>query len=374
MNRQTQRFSGKTLETAVLGAINELGEDAEILDARRVRRGGVGGFFASEHYVVTARPSARSAAGGVRTSDAAMPGTAMPDAAVRAAAPAVAAAPVMTVGYDDAAPVGFEAHLRELVTAVETQGLVADRVRPAAVPRDPVPMPASAAHRVSPLPRFFSDEDLVPIGGGRPRPVQAPAFVSPFAEVVGMDDGWDVDDELEVDLREPVAVHTPAPRQRVAAGAARPAPVVETPTWQAWNPPSISSQAPPAPPAAQAAPATQTAPVIDLRGPDGPGWSHEALAALGVPEAVLTRIPEGLEGDMAWTAALEQAIREVVPPPPDPQQLGAALSVSGPAAAAPRLLQAALTGYPLGDLQLADRRVPATAFELTLAIRSCLRP
>jgi hypothetical protein len=287
----------------------------------------------------------------------------------------------MTV--DDLAPAGFEAHLRELVTAVETQGLVADRVRPAAVPRDPVPMPASAAHRVSPLPRFFSDEDLVPIGAGRPRPVQAPAFVAPFAEVVGIDDGWYADEEPELDLREPVAVHAPPPRQRVAAGAVRQAPAAAAaapgaaqPAWKAWNPPAVSAPLPAAPLPAMPAPqvAAPAAPVIDLRGPDGPGWSHEALAALGVPDAVLSRIPEGLEGDMAWTAALEQAIRDLVPPPPDPQQLGAALSVSGPAAAAPRLLQAALTGYPLGDLQLADRRVPATALELTLAIRSCLRP
>ena len=52
-------YSGRTVEIAVRNAMEDLGDDAEILSARRVRRGGVGGFFASEHVEVSARRVAR---------------------------------------------------------------------------------------------------------------------------------------------------------------------------------------------------------------------------------------------------------------------------------------------------------------------------
>jgi hypothetical protein len=71
LSAKPQRFRGRTAEEAVLHAIEALGEDAEVVDARRVRRSGVLGLLAGEHVEVTARPRGGEAAFG-RALDAAM--------------------------------------------------------------------------------------------------------------------------------------------------------------------------------------------------------------------------------------------------------------------------------------------------------------
>ena len=45
----TLRFDGPTLEEAVEAAKRQLGPAPKIVAATRVRKGGVGGFFAREH-------------------------------------------------------------------------------------------------------------------------------------------------------------------------------------------------------------------------------------------------------------------------------------------------------------------------------------
>lgn len=52
----TQRFEGHTIEEALSAAVSSFGEQLDIIDAQRVRRGGVMGFFAKECFEVVAAP------------------------------------------------------------------------------------------------------------------------------------------------------------------------------------------------------------------------------------------------------------------------------------------------------------------------------
>jgi hypothetical protein len=122
------------------------------------------------------------------------------------------------------------------------------------------------------------------------------------------------------------------------------------------------------PPPPGAAPRSSTIDLREERG-SGPVWSTERLRGLGVPEAVLELMPTAsLDSDVAWTVALEAAIRARLPLTPT-----VPLAVHGYGDnAAVKMLESTLDGYAIGDLHLIDRVVPATSFELALAIRACL--
>jgi len=53
-----QRFEGESIETALAAAVESLGPDLEVAEARKVRTGGVLGFFAKERFEVLAAPKA----------------------------------------------------------------------------------------------------------------------------------------------------------------------------------------------------------------------------------------------------------------------------------------------------------------------------
>jgi hypothetical protein len=50
----TQQFEGATIEAALAEAARVLGPNVQVAEARKVRKGGVGGFFAQERYEVDA--------------------------------------------------------------------------------------------------------------------------------------------------------------------------------------------------------------------------------------------------------------------------------------------------------------------------------
>ena len=54
MSSTRQRFEGSSIETALAAAVGSLGPDLEVAEARKVRRGGVLGFFAKERFEVLA--------------------------------------------------------------------------------------------------------------------------------------------------------------------------------------------------------------------------------------------------------------------------------------------------------------------------------
>ena len=49
----TRQFDGPTLEAALEAVRAEVGSDAKILGAEKVRTGGIAGFFAKERFEVT---------------------------------------------------------------------------------------------------------------------------------------------------------------------------------------------------------------------------------------------------------------------------------------------------------------------------------
>lgn len=59
MSRTRQRFEGQSIETALAAAVTSLGPDLEVSEARKVRSGGLLGFFAKERYEVLAAPKAQ---------------------------------------------------------------------------------------------------------------------------------------------------------------------------------------------------------------------------------------------------------------------------------------------------------------------------
>ncbi len=65
----THRFRAATIDAALAEARSELGPDVEILEANRIRRGGVGGFFAADLGVEIAIRRATGNAGGTVNGD-----------------------------------------------------------------------------------------------------------------------------------------------------------------------------------------------------------------------------------------------------------------------------------------------------------------
>ena len=60
MAESTQRFSGRSLEEAIGNATDVLGSGAEVIEAKRVRRGGILGMMKHDSYEVSARARAGS--------------------------------------------------------------------------------------------------------------------------------------------------------------------------------------------------------------------------------------------------------------------------------------------------------------------------
>lgn len=356
MPRPTQQFSGKTLEAAVLAAIDELGESAEILEAKRMRRGGIGGFFASESYVVTARANDRHVTGApLRVS---VVGQHEPAPSSPATDP-VAAPPGQTE---------FQSHLHRLIAAAEAKQHESEHREQMMAEHAARPTFAAGINTTD-LPRFFTDEDLRPLPVAQ-ETIVTPAWTDAIVEAAAGHRHEPVVLAPRVAVAEPVVVGA---RLEPAFAAAEP----RIPEYASAGVGGGGTGFPPPPPGPPATP--RPAPpngigpdgVIDLRSTD-PQWSLDHLRALGLPEAVLVEVSEA-EGDMAWTAAVEHAIRTIVPPPADLRDPSVTLVVNGNGAhSVARMIQAALNGYPLGELLLGGRRVPATSVELTLAIRSCL--
>ena len=308
MPTQAKTYSGRTVEIAVRNAMDELGDDAEILSARRVRRGGVGGFFASEHVEGSARRVARA-----RPLQQPM-------------------APPVTIDLSDRAverraqTMAFEDHLQQMVLAVEHDEDAPDppsdgpwRLSPDPREGRSGPNPRSEGRsgpdgRSTTMPRRLTDADLAPLPPAPPLPPPkppAPIVAAPVAPVFEP-------------VLEPVLEDRPARR----------------------GPRKTASQK------------------------RGPQWSITNLRRLGVAEEVLRRLvaPQPAT-DTAWTVALERAISDALPLGESRDRI--AMHGYG-AESAVTLLASALRGHRVDYIHLRERTAPASALELALAIRSCL--
>lgn len=299
MSTRILRYSGGTVEEAVQNAIDALGRDIEILHARKVRRGGVMGFFAHEHVEVTVR------AEGAGPRPAAEPLAPI----VMSAAPIVmSAAPVAEAYQLAAAPAAgasvFDDHLERAMASIEAREQAA----------------------AAPAPRRLTPDDLAPLAADEPdagaATVSAAPAPTPSAGATATPSSHDGSSVDVIDLRA---------LDRAAS-------------------PSVAA--------------------VD---PGAPRWSLATLRAVGVPAPVLAHLsplaPDDTGADLAWTAALTEAISRSIPP----ASAHAPVAVHGYGAeAAVTLLAHAVAGIPIGALHLAEGPVVASPFELALAVRSCL--
>ena len=107
--------------------------------------------------------------------------------------------------------------------------------------------------------------------------------------------------------------------------------------------------------------------------PGEPRWSRAALLRLGLDERFLARVMVADHADdQAWTMALANAVKTELFAAAAAVPDGSVTVTGTGAAAAVNLINAAACGFPSDRLCLPGGDVPATAMELTLAVRSCL--
>lgn len=347
-----QRFEGKSIEDALAAAAAALGPDLQVTDAKRVREGGVLGFFAKERYEVIAEPGLYdwaddpgAALASTLVDSARMP--APPNTTVEEAASVSPRAPALPSAEAavDAATAAVAA-LRDFPRPAAAPVLAP---QPAAVTR-PAPARRSALQTADPGERI--DQALRALvdeveAGERMTVTQtgAPTNGPTFAEALVAAQRFDLDDRLPlIDVDDDIVAAPPVPL------------AITLPAEPVITAPAVSVVAPP-----PARPGRE------------PIWSRNALAGLGVPVEVLARLPIiDPDNDLEWTAALGRAIAAEVPAA---GTLGPAtrLSVSGYGlAAAVDLVRAGVQGFTPDALVIDSQPVPATATELALAIRSLL--
>jgi hypothetical protein len=150
-----QRFEGTTIEAALSAAARSLGEGLTVSEARRVRKGGVLGFFAREHYEVLAAPGGMNGHANGHSNGAGSP-----------AAPLVA--PEADVLQDA---------IRSLVEEVESREQLHETID--LRPRQATPPPTTAA----PTPESFVPEQAFtqpeidePVSAVEEEPIDVPSF------------------------------------------------------------------------------------------------------------------------------------------------------------------------------------------------------
>lgn len=337
---QTQRFDGDSIEAALEAAASTLGPDVVVTEARRIRHGGVMGFFARERYVVEAEaPIAEPVAVPVTVvpQAAVLPTAVLPPAAMPAAPPETNVDLAFQALVDDI-------ERREAATAV-----LAPPPPPAAIP---TAMPAPVTQ--STLPPL--DTIGPPPAEAAPRPVAPPPAVAqplPVATPAGKHAAEDDADAWVAGLHRFVA-------DEEAASPTTFEEIDEEADDIDEIDPLMAAETEPEPRMRRAR----------VRGGD-PAWNVRALRALGVPGAICKRL-DGLSAgsDLEWTMALEQAIEAEIPPPARATDLVCVYGQGRESAV--KMLAAGVAGLPPGIIVIDGREVVATPAELALAIRALL--
>jgi hypothetical protein len=341
-------FRGRTAEEAVLTAIAALGEDAEVVDARRVRRAGVLGLFAGEHVEVTARPRGGAPSTFERTlhraiddrarDHIAMDGTVVDDRLVDLRGVDLRGVDLRDVDLRDV-------DLRDVdLRGVDLRGVDL---------RDDVDLRDGARARDTPptsrLPARFGDDDLVPLP----------------------------DPPAGTEARAILSLAPPPPLPAGIAVAANPAVIDLRSHAQNRARAAQLAPPPPPPPPQQPRPARARSVVDLISGGDGSNretstvrWGRAELRAIAVPQVVLDHLPVADPvSDALWTMALETAIWWAL----RKHRPRTNLVVDGYGAeGAMALLEAVVEGHVIRYLHLGERSVDATPQELAKAVRSCL--
>ncbi|HSK21948.1 MAG TPA: hypothetical protein VK906_02165 [Egicoccus sp.] len=302
-----------TAEAALEQVHAAYGSGARIVEAKRVLRGGIGGFFAKEVVQIhAARGSdAPSAPAPSRTTPAPAPG---------ATAPTVGGSPIerlLAEAGDAPDEVDFATFLRRQL-APELAGQSAASA-PTAAPRSTDAQARSAA----PMHWPTMDDIARPaaqhaeVAAPAPAPVEAPAAPA-VAQETGRPSWADAPAGTRVTTQD-AADHAPAPTPPT-----EPAPV-----------PAPAATAP----AATASARWQDD--DDLAPAEGRAWSRTVLVRLGLPVALVQSLDVAERADdVAWTFALAEALRPLCRPLPSgralmvgPRARGLATSIGMPVTA-----------------------------------------
>ncbi len=182
----TQRFDGADLEKVLAEVKAELGDDATILSAHKVRRGGVAGFFTRERFEVEAEPTPAEAVDEPAEPAAAAPTSILElaDEVSDAEEHALEDEPSFASVLDRMARIEEEA--KALTTGVagadtsDIEPITYERLSPVVVPAPPAPAPTSPAMSMS-LPIAVA----APIAAAAPSPaaVTGPVTAPPAAHL-----------------------------------------------------------------------------------------------------------------------------------------------------------------------------------------------
>jgi hypothetical protein len=274
------RFEGPELEDLLERVRRECGADAHIIAANRVRKGGVGGFFAKEGFEVVVE----------------LPNGARPPSQERESFPRRQSARVPASVLD----------LADEVSDDEADQVIDLSEQPARVSTESQDFGSMLAHLTRELDREDEEMPLPP----RPAPTreQAPrrdaganAAAAPAAATVTLPE-----EELPVSPREHYRRVTPAPDPE--------------PQYQAQ-----AAVAPPVAPAVAPYVAPQPVAPIAPQLPAGPARPDPRLAALGLP---LELVPS-VSAQMDLRTALWQRLSQLPPPPMLPRTPGVTIAVVG---------------------------------------------
>jgi hypothetical protein len=340
----TDVVEARTTEAAIAEVHQRLGPDARILDARRVLRGGIGGFFAKEHVQLHVAPGALAdrahPGGGVASSadpaartTAVGPEVAGPNAASvppRVARPSGTNPWAQIVAGDANALSPVDRLLAEAdevpddgPTAVDFATFLRDQLGPEVVggPSSGPTVGSSSGPTVDASSGPTADASSGPTADDQlVRPAWPRIDVDSATLIGGTAVRLDADGEV-VDLDRPAAsapVTTPEPAP--APGSASAEALLRSSAAPPVTP--VASVAAPAPPAGAALRVTsapdplhgEPSPAQD----GGPGWSVAALLALGLPVELIRSLEVASPGDdIAWTMALAEALRPSCRPLPD---------------------------------------------------------
>ena len=319
MSLALQRFEGPTVEAALADAVRALGSSLKVLEAKRIRKGGVLGFFSREHFQVVAER-------GGPTTDAAT--------TIDLTAPLPATAPFAPGAVHDR----VDATLRALVEDVESREVTSPVASTPAVPPPApfAPQVAQAADAYAAAP-MTADAFLETIAHGHAEPA-APVAPTRFTD----DDlaPLTVDaDSILVDA-EPLVFDVEAEGDGITETAAAFYDFEEMDAQPCVTPPR---------------------------------WTRTALRDLGLPAAVLRALPQRAPtNDQAWLKGLEKALSRTIPAPLSHRAGPVARVVGEGAESAVAIIRGGVAGIAPGELILDGEAHPATAAVLARAVRACL--
>lgn len=358
---EPRRFEGNTVEEVLAEVRATFGADAEIVEANKVRRGGLGGFFAKESVEVTARPRRR---GRRRAGAAGAAGASAAGTESAAANPAGSAGAGAASLLDLAAAVSAqEGPVPAAADPTAAAGPTAPVAEPTAAPADPTattgplpqaqpaPGPWSPPHVAGFEPMRHDEMPRLSTEGG--------AFTEVLQRIAtdaGPEIAEAVDRRLGLRAAEDLAV-TDLPGADLPAAdlPAAGLPTAGEPAAKGLTPVGPQARAATTPTPAMGLPVVPAASQPDLT-PDAPAAPTTASVDAMLPEALddhdpdrTARLLSWLERDNLPRTTLTTALRGLPTLPALPDIAGVVVAVVGPRQVAMRLARQLAAAHDADD-------------------------